>query len=107
MRDQTQDVAQAGEEAAVPGGDADEFRQLPYGDLSRFVDVAFGFDTRGYKPTPLVNGVPMELPPSDHHQNMFLGVSFNAYFEGGDPAFHGSGMAFGLVDSSIFTSPSA
>lgn len=53
-------------------------RELPYGTLARFVDVAFGFDTRGYKPTPLVNGMPMELPPSDHHQNMFLGVSFNA-----------------------------
>ncbi len=58
-------------------GSIHALRELPYGDLSRFVDVAFGFDTRGYKPTPLVNGVPMELPPADHHQNLFIGVSLN------------------------------
>ncbi|HKA04365.1 MAG TPA: hypothetical protein VKD67_08550, partial [Acidimicrobiales bacterium] len=28
-----------------------------------------------------------------------LSVSFNAYLEGGDPNYHGSGMAFSLVDS--------
>jgi hypothetical protein len=28
-----------------------------------------------------------------------LSVSFNAYLEGGDPDFHGSGMAFSLIDS--------
>ncbi len=28
-----------------------------------------------------------------------LSVSFNAYLEGGDPDFHGSGMAFALIDS--------
>jgi hypothetical protein len=28
-----------------------------------------------------------------------LSVSFNAYLEGGDPNFHGSGMAFALIDS--------
>ncbi|HET9626615.1 MAG TPA: DUF2279 domain-containing protein [Kofleriaceae bacterium] len=59
-------------------GSIKALRDLPYGTLSRFVDVAFGFDTRGYKPTPLVNGVAMDLPPSQHHQNIFLGVSLNA-----------------------------
>jgi len=59
-------------------GSIHALRDLPYGRLASFVDVALGFDTRGYKPTPLVNGVPMELPPSQHHQNMFIGVSFNA-----------------------------
>ena len=59
-------------------GSIHALRDMKYGTLARFVDVAFGFDTRGYKPTPLVNGLPMELPPSDHHQNMFLGVSLNA-----------------------------
>ena len=28
-----------------------------------------------------------------------LSVSFNAYLEGGDPNYHGSGMAFALIDS--------
>ena len=39
----------------------------------RFVDVALGFETRGYKPTP-----PAGYPPNDHRQNVFIGVSFNA-----------------------------
>ncbi|HEV7555003.1 MAG TPA: hypothetical protein VGO00_06110, partial [Kofleriaceae bacterium] len=59
-------------------GSIHALRDIKYGTLARFVDVAFGFDTRGYKPTPLVNGMPMELPASDHHQNMFIGVSLNA-----------------------------
>jgi hypothetical protein len=44
-----------------------------YGAWSRFVDLAIGFDSRGYMPAP-----PMGYPPSAHHQNVFLGVSFNA-----------------------------
>jgi hypothetical protein len=59
-------------------GSIPALREMKYGTLARFVDVAFGFDTRGYKPTPLVDGRAMELPPSQHHQNLFLGVSFNA-----------------------------
>src|SRR5262249_41650014 len=42
--------------------------------LARFVDLTLGFETRGYKPTPAAG----ELPPADHHQNLFVGVSFNA-----------------------------
>jgi hypothetical protein len=34
-----------------------------------------------------------------------LGVSFNAYLEGGDPDFHGSGMAFAMVDSYMTPTP--
>ena len=34
-----------------------------------------------------------------------LSVSFNAYLEGGDPDFHGSGMAFSLVDSYMTPTP--
>jgi len=60
-------------------GSLHALRDVPYaGTLSRFVDVAFGFDSRGYKPTPLVDGVPTQLPVSEHHQNIFLGVSLNA-----------------------------
>jgi predicted lipoprotein DUF2279 len=42
------------------------------GAWSRFVDVAIGFDSRNYKPPP---------DPADHlraHQELFLGVTFNA-----------------------------
>jgi hypothetical protein len=43
-----------------------------YGFISRFIDLAAGFDTRNYKPTPdpSIGGRPT--------QEMFLGVSFNA-----------------------------
>jgi hypothetical protein len=34
-----------------------------------------------------------------------LSISFNAYLEGGDPEFHGSGMAFALVDSYMTPTP--
>jgi hypothetical protein len=34
-----------------------------------------------------------------------VSVSFNAYLEGGDPSFHGSGMAFALVDSYMQPAP--
>ncbi|HEX4455758.1 MAG TPA: DUF2279 domain-containing protein [Kofleriaceae bacterium] len=43
-----------------------------YGFLSRFVDLAVGFDTRNYKPTP--DAVLMERP----RQEGFIAVSFNA-----------------------------
>jgi hypothetical protein len=46
--------------------------QLPR--WSRYVDLTLGFETRGYKPTP-ASGV---LPPDQHHQNLFVGVSLNA-----------------------------
>lgn len=56
-------------------GSIHSLREKPYwGTLSRFVDVAFGFETRGYKPTPATG----ELPPDQHHQNLYLGVSLNA-----------------------------
>jgi hypothetical protein len=48
-------------------------RDIPtYGVLSRFVDLAVGFDTRNYKPTPDpgIGGRPT--------QEAFIGVSFNA-----------------------------
>ncbi len=34
-----------------------------------------------------------------------LSVSFNAYLDGGDPGFHGSGMAFSLIDSYMSPAP--
>ena len=44
-----------------------------YAPWPKFVDLALGFETRGYKPSP-----PAGYPPNDHHQNVFIGVSFNA-----------------------------
>ena len=34
-----------------------------------------------------------------------VSVSFNAYLEGGDPNYHGSGMAFALIDSYMTPAP--
>jgi len=34
-----------------------------------------------------------------------LSISFNAYLEGGDPDYHGSGMAFSIVDSYMTPAP--
>ena len=48
-------------------------RDSRYGWWSRFVDVAVGFETRGYKPDPLPNE-----PDFDHHQKLFIGVTLNA-----------------------------
>ncbi|MEO8704055.1 MAG: DUF2279 domain-containing protein [Kofleriaceae bacterium] len=48
-------------------------RDSKYGFWTRFVDVAVGFETRGYKPDPLP-----EEPDFDHHQKLFLGVTLNA-----------------------------
>jgi hypothetical protein len=55
-------------------GSIHALRDMKYGTLARFVDLTFGFDSRGYKPTP-PTGI---LPAADHHQNLFLGVSLNA-----------------------------
>jgi hypothetical protein len=55
-------------------GSIHSLRDTRYGTLARFVDVGLGFETRGYKPTP-AGGV---LPASEHHQNLFIGVSLNA-----------------------------
>lgn len=55
-------------------GSIESLREHKWGTLARFVDVDFGFETRGYKPTP-ATGI---LPADEHHQNLMLGVSFNA-----------------------------
>ena len=60
-------------------------RDMKYGSLARFVDVTFGFETRGYKPTPAMG----PLPADEHHQNLSLGVSLNA--QGVFDALLGSG----------------
>lgn len=49
-------------------------RDQPWGGWSRFVDIAAGFGTRGYKPDPPSR----MLPDYDHHQNLYLGISLNA-----------------------------
>ena len=54
-------------------GSIHALRDQKWGTFSRFVDLTVGFDTRGYKPTP-----PRGYPDSAHHQNVFVGVSFNA-----------------------------
>jgi hypothetical protein len=54
-------------------GSIASLRDIPtYGFVARFVDVALGFDTRNYKPTPDpgFGGRPV--------QEAFLGISFNA-----------------------------
>jgi hypothetical protein len=47
-------------------------RDASWGGWSRFVDVALGYGTRGYKPDP-PGGEPVNL----HHQEMSFGVSLN------------------------------
>ena len=47
-------------------------RDMKYGGWSRFIDIAVGFDTRGYKPTP---DPAMHVIP---HQHAFIGISLNA-----------------------------
>ncbi|HEX3482909.1 MAG TPA: DUF2279 domain-containing protein [Kofleriaceae bacterium] len=54
-------------------GSIHALRDARHGAWSRFVDLAIGFDSRGYKPSP-----PMGYPPYEHHQDLFLGISFNA-----------------------------
>jgi hypothetical protein len=60
---------------ALPG-----LRDARWAAWSRFVDVAVGFETRGYKPEP-----PYVIDPNDpmrqdypHRQTLFLGVTLNA-----------------------------
>jgi len=50
-------------------------RDQSWGGWTRFVDVAAGFGTRGYKPDPPSGSM---LPDYQHHQNLYLGVSLNA-----------------------------
>jgi len=54
-------------------GGVHALRDHKYGGWSRFVDVAVGFETRGYKPDPLASE-----PDFDHRQKLFLGVTLNA-----------------------------
>jgi hypothetical protein len=49
-------------------------RDHRWGGWSRFVDVAAGFGTRGYKPDP-PSGMLLDY---EHHQNLYLGISLNA-----------------------------
>ena len=55
-------------------GSIHALRDMRYGWLAGLVDVAVGFETRGYKPEPATG----ELPPADHHQHLFIGISLNA-----------------------------
>ncbi len=48
-------------------------RDQKYGAWSRFVDLAVGFETRGYKPDPLDGELDF-----DHRQKLFIGVTLNA-----------------------------
>jgi hypothetical protein len=52
-------------------------RDARWGWWSRYVDLAVGFETRGYKPEPLVDpeDPAAEIP---HRQTLFLGVTLNA-----------------------------
>jgi hypothetical protein len=54
-------------------GSIHALRDSRWGTWSRFVDLTLGFETRGYKPSP-----PAGYPPYEHHQDLFIGVSFNA-----------------------------
>lgn len=47
-------------------------RDHKWGGWTRFVDVAIGYGTRGYKPDP-----PDGLPPYMHHQKLSFGLSLN------------------------------
>ena len=54
-------------------GSIHALREQSWGTWSRFVDLTLGFESRGYKPSP-----PMGYPDVAHHQNTFIGISFNA-----------------------------
>ena len=66
-------------------GAIDRLRQWKYGRWSQFVDLTLGFETRGYKPDPLLkpdlqmctNGV-LERCDFDKERNLFIGLSLNA-----------------------------
>jgi hypothetical protein len=53
-------------------GGLHSLRDASWGGWSRFVDIGFGYGTRGYKPDP-----PGGEPPYDHHQELTIGVSLN------------------------------
>jgi hypothetical protein len=53
-------------------GGIHSLRDASWGGWSRFVDVAVGYGTRGYKPDP-----PGGEPPYAHHQEISIGVSLN------------------------------
>lgn len=54
-------------------GAIDPIRRLPYGVISKFVDLSLGFRSRNYKPPPTL------LPePVTRTQELFIGLSFNA-----------------------------
>ncbi|HUJ62431.1 MAG TPA: DUF2279 domain-containing protein, partial [Kofleriaceae bacterium] len=52
-------------------------RDLRYGTIARFVDVAAGFGTRNYKPDPMTVA-DMAASPGRPTQELFLGVTINA-----------------------------
>jgi len=55
-------------------------RDSRWGGWSRFVDVSFGFESRGYKPDPPYKPDPMDPLKQDFpkSQSTFIGLSFNA-----------------------------
>ena len=66
-------------------GAIDRLSQWRYGKWSRYVDLTFGFETRGYKPDPLVKPDTMLCMQGDttrcdfaHERNLFVGLSLNA-----------------------------
>src|SRR3954467_6972867 len=59
---------------ALPLGAIHALRDQSWGGWTRFVDVAAGFGTRGYKPDPPSRTV----PDYEHHQNLYFGVSLTA-----------------------------
>ncbi len=52
-------------------------RDSRWGGWSRFVDISFGFESRGYKPDPPYKPSP-EMPDYAKTQSTFIGLSFNA-----------------------------
>lgn len=55
-------------------------RDWRYGGWSQFVDLSFGFESRGYKPDPLYKVDPMDPTKQDYakSQSTFIGLSLNA-----------------------------
>lgn len=55
-------------------------REARWGMWSRYVDLAVGFETRGYKPDPRYKVDPEDPAKQDfaHRQTLFLGVTLNA-----------------------------
>ncbi|HLL21392.1 MAG TPA: DUF2279 domain-containing protein [Kofleriaceae bacterium] len=59
-------------------------RRWRYGSWSRFVDLTFGFESRGYKPDPLLKPDPVMCMETgmrcdfDKERNLFVGLSLNA-----------------------------